>query len=60
MIFFPIETPEKEKSGKEWRVLHPANGAILAYCTTEAEADHVIRSLKAFCECLSWTKGTKR
>lgn len=28
-----------------WAVLHPVNGAVLAYCNTEAEAESVVRAL---------------
>lgn len=33
---------KKNDSDGRWRVMHPSNDAILAYCTTEEEADVVI------------------
>jgi hypothetical protein len=46
MIRFVIEKAEVKKSIRGcWIVKHPNNGAILAYCDTEAEATRVCDAL---------------
>lgn len=32
-------------SGRDWRVVHPTNDAILAYCDTRAEAVRVLDAI---------------
>lgn len=35
-----------------WRVLHPSNDAILAYCDSEAEADACISTINLMAEAM--------
>jgi hypothetical protein len=41
MISIIVTDARIVKHDNEWRVMHPANDAILAYCTTEDEAERV-------------------
>lgn len=50
-VFNAIERSEVKREGSDggykWYVLHPTNGAILAYCDTEIEACEFANALKA-------------
>lgn len=39
------EARKKKNGDNDWWVMHPMNDAILAYCSTEKEADQVIAAL---------------
>lgn len=47
MIRFPITNANKrvDHTNNGWWVTHPSNGAILAYCDLEEEADYVIANI---------------
>jgi hypothetical protein len=52
MVNFVISGAEVQRGGPEgcvgeWWVIHPTNGAILAYCDSENEAHAVVSILRA-------------
>lgn len=47
MIRFVIGEPEVRLGRDGWRVLHPNNDAVLAYCDTLREANEVEAGLRA-------------
>lgn len=57
MINLCISNPRVRGSGQSWLVLHPTNDSILAYCTTETEANYAAERITVLARKLRAMEG---